>query len=146
MKDYKIELSSISVKQKEKEKIYPLMQISVSGTPGLGTIREMMEEIDELSKTIKGEYIAVTDFRGLKIGKFLQSIIIFGMEKTYKKILSVANPAILSFAIFPKEQRDSELMKDSLETINNDKGFKYRYVFINDPDEVKSIVERLENA
>lgn len=122
--------------------------VRISGIPGIGEIRKLMNEIDEITKNLKEDYVAITDLRGLKIAKFLQMIILYGMEKTYKSILSVSNPAKLSFVIIPHEQKESKLLQKSLEEINeneSDEDYKYEYIFTSSPEEAKDMVARVWN-
>ncbi|MBN1331380.1 hypothetical protein JW978_00655 [Candidatus Dojkabacteria bacterium] len=126
---------------------YKVLKVQISGTPGLGTIRELMNDIDAETKKIGGEYISITDFRELNISKLLQSIILTGMETVYKSLLSVANPAKYSFVIVSEDQRESKLFKETLKEINQKKGDKdytYKYIFVNDESEVPEIIRELE--
>ncbi len=139
-KNYKISDSKMKV-----GKEYQVLNVVMSGKPGLGDIRSMMKDIDEKTKDW-GEYISITDFRELQISDFLQNVILMGMEKTYKSVLSVTNSAILSFVILRDDDGGANYLKKSLEDINKQEGIKeynYRYIFVKNPEEIIEIAKKL---
>ncbi|MBD3280081.1 hypothetical protein GF389_00970 [Candidatus Dojkabacteria bacterium] len=106
----------------------------------------MMQAISEMTETISEKYISITDFTDLKIGDFLESIILIGMEKVYNKILSVPKKSEYSFVIFPSSNKKSNLLKKSLEDINEEgkKSNKYNYIFVSSMDEVSEFLKNLK--
>lgn len=138
---------SISDSKMKLDKEYQILNVVMSGKPGLGDIRLMMKDIDEKTKDW-GEYISITDFRELKISEFLQNVILIGMEKTYKSVLSVTNPAKLSFVILKDTQGGANYLKKSLEEINKhetSQNYQYRYIFVKDPEEIVIIAKKILN-
>jgi hypothetical protein len=77
-----------------------------------------MKEIKQLTDRLEHPYISVTNMQKLEVKPLLRSIILYGMEKTYKSFLSVKNKASLSFVVLPKDPKVSNVVIDSLENIN----------------------------
>jgi hypothetical protein len=120
------------------------LTVLISGSPSIREIMSLMKRINEETDKIKQRYISVTDLSKLDVGNLFRSIIIYGMEKTYKSFLAVKNRAIISFVIINDQEKTGRSMMDSLKEINNSNDdYAYKYLFINNIDQVKPIVEKI---
>lgn len=146
-KNYMINLKEVTLDQgPEKGMVkYPLLEVEISGSPNIGKVSEIMKEIQSVTSDITEEYISVTDFRRLDISNFFRKILFSGMEVAYKYLLSVDNPAVLSFVVLPAGQQMSTAMKEKLETINSAEEHpqKYNYVFVSDPKVIPEIAAKI---
>jgi len=141
-KHYKLSISYERIDNKE----ITIMNVVFVGTPGIGEVISLMKEINTMANGIKGDYISVTDFTKLSINKLLRSIILHGMEATYKSLLSVKHPALYSFVVLGSDNSKNSI--DTLESINQKKSngpsdYNYRYVFVKSADEVSPIIGKL---
>lgn len=145
--EFSLKLTSINVLPKTgKKNSYPLLTVTISGAPRLTDILEMMKRIKDTTRDIKEEYISVTDFSKLDISNFLTRILFTGLERMYKHMLFVQNPAVISFVILGAGQEMTGSMKNKLKEINESSKEnvpKYNYVFINDPKKIPQIAGKL---
>lgn len=142
--DLSVSKESIDITLKSGEDIkMPLMRVIISGTPKFSEVVDLMKEVKRVSGEFKDEYISVTDMSDLKINKLLQTLILNGMQSSYKKLLSVENPSKLSFVILNPNSEGSSALKKSLEDINEsdaeEKDYKYEYVFLDDESKVGEV-------
>lgn len=147
-KDLSVTKENIDITLKSGDVIkMPLMRVIISGTPKFSEVVDLMKEIKRVSGEFEEEYISVTDMSDLKINKLLQTLILNGMQGSYKKLLSVENPSKLSFVILNSDSEGSSALKKSLEDINeinvNEKDYKYKYVFLNDESKVSDVAGEL---
>lgn len=143
-----VKLSEVKLHTAKYPEKITTMEVNISGTPSLPEILAMMKEINTLSEAIKGDYISITDMTKLDINKFIRSIILHGMESTYKSLLSVKNAAVLSFVVLGDNQEEQGYLSKSLENINEtstSKGenYKFKYVFVKSKEEIPEIAESL---
>lgn len=150
-KHYKISISETKILPRRvngKTRTMPTMIIDIYGTPSLPDVLSLMKEINKTVETMKEEYISVTDMSKLNINKLLQSIILHGMESTYKTILSTKNPSKLSFVVLADNEEDKAIFSRTIGSINAtmaSKGadYEYKYVFIKDKKEVEEIASQI---
>jgi hypothetical protein len=124
------------------------MDIAIFGTPGLSDIMHLMGEVKNTAKDLSDDYISVTDLSDLSINTILGKIILSGMESTYKSILSVGKPSVLSFVILGETQSYKDMLSKTLKNINEqktntEKDYKYRYYFVKSKLEIKNIAEQI---
>ena len=150
VKNYSVQMSSIGLTSSDgiNSKIYPLMEISIHGTPSLADIIHLMNEIKVATRGIVGDYISATDLSNLSINKFLSKIILKGMESTYKSLLSVGKQSVMSFVLLGEMQEYASFLGDTLKNVNEQKidtkkDYKYRYYFVKSKSEIKAIAEQI---
>lgn len=136
-----VSLSEIKIKDKDLF----LMNVIISSQPSLKDVLGLMDKINKIADEIKGDYISVTDLSNLSTNSFLGSLIIYGMEHTYKSFLAVRHKALISFVLLGNDLKSNQKIVNSLKTIDNtDKDkYTYRYFFIKDINQVKTIAESL---
>jgi len=136
-----VTLSEIKIKEKE----FFQMNVIISSQPSLKDVLGLMDKINKIADKIKGDYISVTDLSNLSTNSFLGSLIIYGMEHTYKSFLAVRHKALISFVILGNDLKSNQKIVNSLKTIDSiDKEkYTYRYFFIKDISQVKSIAETI---
>lgn len=130
----------------EKEtKHVPVLNVLIADTPSIIQIKHLMDNIRELSSSILGDYIAVTDLSKLSINTFFRSLILQGMETAYKSFISVPHQARISFVILgDDDKRLDKLITASLKRINDDiakQDYEYNYFFIQNNSQVPEIVK-----
>ncbi len=145
---HKIEFDEITFKTKRGEiKTYPLMRIKIFGKLGIADVKPIMDAIREAVKKMDKDYISITNLRDLDINKTLQSMIFFGMEKFYNKMLSVENPAKYSFVLVDGEDRLQKTVS-TLESINKNRGNisdpVYNYLFISNYEQMSELLGVLD--
>lgn len=122
----------------------PLLRVTIAGVPTIGGLVALMKQLRLITRTIKGEYIAITDLSMLEVNKVFESFILFGMEKSYKIFLSVKNQAKISFVVLGKKQ-NNRLISDTLQRINRDivkEDYSYKYYFLEDESKIGELVEK----
>lgn len=139
-KHYTLKMETIRILEQD----YPILYVSIFDTPSLTEIVSLMKEINKQTSDIKEKYISVTDVSRMRIGDFLMSIIMYGMKSKYKSVVSVKNPAAVSFVIVGSSKQEEALIKDTLKSINeinseDSKEYKYNYVFIKDKEEIYNL-------
>lgn len=138
-----VQVTLSEIKIKERELIQ--MNVIISAEPNLKDVFGLMATINKLADKIQGDYISVTDLSKLSVNSFLKSLIIYGMEHTYKSFLAVRHKAIISFVLLGEDEKSNQKIVNSLKSINDyDKQkYAYRYFFIKDINQVKSIAETI---
>jgi hypothetical protein len=137
----RIDIGEIKVYAKK----YPLMHVVIQGIPLLSDMMNLMKNINKAADAIEGDYVSVTDMSKFSTNRFLSSIILYGMEKTYKSFLSVKHKSKISFVIVDEKSTDSKFLKYSLQDINNSEPNKpgYNYYFVSSMDQVQAVCEKL---
>ena len=118
---YSVKVSKIHLPRTQSGgvKDMPKLEVVVKGTPGIAEVVSLMSEINKIAKTIEGEYISVTDLTELNINQFFRTVILRGMEAVYKTVLSVRNPARLSFVALGNNPKDATMTSDTIKSINS---------------------------
>lgn len=135
-----IESLSILDNSGEKNNNVPILRVVISGAPSLGGILEGMKRIRESIEQMPQEYVAITDISQLEISKFVRSVILFGMEASYKGLLAVKHQALLSLVIIDKRADGAQSMVDMLQRINAKQldgkdNYAFRYEFVSNEEE-----------
>lgn len=140
-------MSELAVQLDSGTKTYPCMNVTIAGTPSLSDISKLMQLINTATETIQGEYISVTDLSKLAVSKFLSNLEIHGMESTYKSLVAVKNPSIISFVILGDSQQYSGLLKETLTNINAQNAetakYQYKYVFVENAEAIPQMAAKV---
>lgn len=122
---------------------YPLLRVTISGSPSLVDFIGFMGKIESFTENFENDYISITDFTNLDPNKITESLISLTSNRLVRSLTFVSNQSKISFVLLGKDSRLLILKKrlTEMSEADKDKSYSYNYFFIEEESQMVGIAE-----